>query len=388
MSESSQAFWFRHRDGYSVIAFPKELGTAHMGDIRDAAVKVIEQLAAVKTPSCVVDLTSLDYMGSSLVASIIRIWKSVKEKGGQMVVVAPNQQIVEVLQTTGLTKVWTVVETFELAVHSLGYSPEARVEKRERRILAFVGPAALVLGAITIAIRVLPHFAAIKQTATALVYGIMGLSVVASAISTFRESGWRRALSIIVFLIAAPLLGWFVWYEEVRIPIDDLTPPSEEFTLPLPPLKSTESGDETSVASDGEVSVEESSGDETSGDQAGNRATRPQDSATDNADTPDRPMLRLETAGQGTAEASSVTPDEAKTDPPEGDGSGIEPSKSGGQAPPAPAIDAPDKPASADMPPPQDNNASSSDTAPAAPQSDLTVDGSSPGAGTPVESVD
>lgn len=218
MSESKQAFWCHHRDGYSVIAFPTELATAHMADVREAGVRVVEQLSTVKDPACLVDLTALEYMGSSLVASIVRIWKAVREKNGRMVVVASNDKIVDVLRATGLTKVWVVVSTFEAGVHALGFSQEAKVEQRERRLLAWVGPVGLVGGAVAVAIRMIPQLSAVVHPVNWLVYTMIGLAGVASGISTFREAGWRRILSILVFLFSLPLLGLFIWFAEIRIP--------------------------------------------------------------------------------------------------------------------------------------------------------------------------
>lgn len=309
LSESKQAFWCHHRDGYSVIAFPKELATAHMADVREAGVRVMEQLSTVKDPACLVDLTALEYMGSSLVASIVRIWKAVREKNGRMVVVASNDRIADVLRATGLTKVWVVVSTFEAGVHALGFSPEAKVEQRERRLLAWVGPIGLVGGAIAVAIRMIPQLSAVVHPVNWLVYTMIGLAGVASGISTFRETGWRRILSILVFLFSVPLMGLFVWFAEIRIP-----------PLPVGPR----------IVTDNAVVTPEDNG----------QATLP---SVDNPDEDkqDRPSLSV-TASGGTekaadAGATAETPPEASADPaesPSGDGN------SAREKPPAGAHDA------------------------------------------------
>ena len=317
MSDSHQAFWCHHRDGYSVIAFPKELATAHMAEVREAGVKVIDQLSAVKAPACLVDLTALDYMGSSLVASIVRIWKAVKDKDGRMVVVASNERITEVLKATGLTKVWTVVSTFESGVHALGYSPEAKVEKRERRLLAFVGPVSLVGGMVAVAIRMLPRLASIKQPPDWMVYTIIGLAAVASGIYTFRETGIRRALSILGLLLSIPLLALFIWHAEIRIPLpktESVSGGNTVIALPLDGVTKESTGNEESPTDDGDSSIDDADQKEKGarslslgamrGGQEGDSAAA---SAVDESPTGEKAPASPPPAKSGNSEASTET---------------------------------------------------------------------------------
>ncbi len=211
------AFWCTHRDGYSVIAFPAELSMAHMEEVREAGLKIIEQLATVKNPACIVDLSALDYMGSSLVASIVRIWKTVKAQDGKMVVVASNEKIRDVLKATGLAKVWTIVNTFEAGVHSLGYSPEAKVEKRESRMLTFVGPIALIGAGVAVAAKLLPKHIPLGIPPEWMIHTLGGLAFLASLISSFREQRLKRILSIAVFLMSIGLLGTYIWMSTSQV---------------------------------------------------------------------------------------------------------------------------------------------------------------------------
>lgn len=249
MSGSPLAFWCQHRDGYSVISFPAELSTAHMAEVRDAGLQIIDQLSSVKSPACLVDLTALDYMGSSLVASIVRIWKAVKAQDGRMVVVASNERIVDVLKATGLTKVWTIVDTFESGVHALGFSPEARLEKRERRLLTFAGPLALVGGCLAVAVRIVPRMQSLGTPPDWMIYTLCGLSCLASGISLFRERRWRLVLCVFGLLLGVLLTGFYVWYAEIRVPPVAEPPSGGVVIVPEPDEpESTEEGEDSNQA--------------------------------------------------------------------------------------------------------------------------------------------
>ncbi len=220
LSAAKQAFWCTHRDGYSVVAFPAELSRADMSDIRDAGVKVQEHLSQKKCAACVVDLSALDYIGSSMVALIVKIWKLVKAQGGRVVVVAPRPNIRDVLRIAGLTKVWTITDTFEAAVHSLGCSTEAKVEKRERRLLTFVGPLALIGAAVCVAGVVAPDKVPIGKPQEWMIHTLGGLSLLASLVCVFRDTGWRRVFSAIGLVLSICLAVFWFWHQEFRTPED------------------------------------------------------------------------------------------------------------------------------------------------------------------------
>ncbi len=200
-----------HLDGYSVVTFPKEICKASLAEIRDTGEQVVRELAYQKAPQCLVDLTALDYMGSSMVASIVRIWKAIEANQGRMVVAVSSIGVREVLRVTGLSRVWTIKTSYDTALHELGFSSQAKVVKRELRLLAFVGPATLLVGGIAAALSRIPELAALSQPPDWIAYALISVAVITSGISIFREHSWRRWLSVFVFLVAAALLGWLIW---------------------------------------------------------------------------------------------------------------------------------------------------------------------------------
>jgi anti-anti-sigma factor len=255
LTDSNQSYVSTSKDGYAVVSFPKELARSHLGDIREAGERIIEELSAKKFQYCLIDLSQLDFIGSSLVASIVRIWKAISERDGQMVVVATNPGTREVLKVTGLNKVWTIAPTMEAGIHALGFSKEAKVVKRERRVLVMVGLISLILAVAVVAVRILPQFSEWPHPADPLVYAILGLALATSGISIFREKGWRFGLTITVFALTLPLLGFFVWHNEYRKPpvpmmVDPdgmpVDPDSDMDGLPPLPQGGSDSPDSTS----------------------------------------------------------------------------------------------------------------------------------------------
>ncbi|QDT33664.1 STAS domain protein [Thalassoglobus polymorphus] len=89
-------------------------------DIQKLGDEVTREAQQRKCPTCLIDLSSLDYMGSSLVALLVRIWKDVKEKKGEMVVVAHHPLIRETIVLAGLDKLWAVYTDIDGAYQKIG----------------------------------------------------------------------------------------------------------------------------------------------------------------------------------------------------------------------------------------------------------------------------
>jgi anti-anti-sigma factor len=204
MADSRLFFSLRNSDGYSVIAFPSELSTAHMAEVREAGDRIVNELNAARCPACLVDLTALNYMGSALVASVVRIWKTVKAQDGRMVVVVSNPQVTEVLKVAKLTKVWTIAHTFEAGVHLLGYSEKAKTVRRQGQVLTFLAPLLLLVALYGMGSQASDKLGAIYRMPTGLVYGLASAAFLAGLISWIREAdrSWRRPASVTVAVLS------------------------------------------------------------------------------------------------------------------------------------------------------------------------------------------
>ncbi|WP_417849091.1 STAS domain-containing protein [Thalassoglobus sp.] len=89
-------------------------------DIQKLGDEVTRETQQQKCPTCLMDLSSLDYMGSSLVALLVRIWKDVKERKGEMVIVAQHPLIRETIVLAGLDKLWAVYGDIDAAYQAIG----------------------------------------------------------------------------------------------------------------------------------------------------------------------------------------------------------------------------------------------------------------------------
>lgn len=123
MTSSNQPYYFEQGNGYSVITLTPQLNDAQWSDIEKVGSDLLDQLKNQKSNAFIVDLSSLSYMGSAMVALIVRLWKSVKDEKGRMVVVNREKLVYEVLELAGLHKIWTIVETREEAIRKLGFRP-------------------------------------------------------------------------------------------------------------------------------------------------------------------------------------------------------------------------------------------------------------------------
>jgi anti-sigma B factor antagonist len=98
-------------DGKVIVALRGEL------DIADAA-SVAAALAAVAVsqPEIIVDLSFLEFIDSSGVAALARGRKLARHAGGDLLLAAPQQQVLRVLAVTRLIEVFSVHASVDEAV--------------------------------------------------------------------------------------------------------------------------------------------------------------------------------------------------------------------------------------------------------------------------------
>jgi anti-anti-sigma factor len=96
------------------------MGSAAWGDIDRVGNELIASVNGQSSPAWLIDLSRLEYMGSALVALVVRVWKAVQNGGGKVVVVCGGGMPQEVLRLAGLDKVWTIVSTYEDGLRKLG----------------------------------------------------------------------------------------------------------------------------------------------------------------------------------------------------------------------------------------------------------------------------
>lgn len=119
MTSTTPCELISQKDYVTVVLRPPVLQSSWT-DIEEFSTGVRADLEGRNAPACIIDLSTLTYMGSSIVALIVRIWKVVQARGGKMVVVCSHPTVKEVIHLAALDTVWPLVEDLRAAEKKLG----------------------------------------------------------------------------------------------------------------------------------------------------------------------------------------------------------------------------------------------------------------------------
>jgi anti-anti-sigma factor len=190
-------------DRYSVLAFTPQLSEGDWGDIDHVAAELLQKLEGMRGPALLVDLSQLSYMGSSQVALVLRMWKVVKAREGRLAVYVTHPLVLEVLKIAGLQSLWTISESREEALQSLGVAQSG------------VGPSSfvgLVLGLLGLAgaigglvVALYGQITLTPETVMIVRYASAGLAAVGGLWSIASGKGTARILGVLILLAAVGL---------------------------------------------------------------------------------------------------------------------------------------------------------------------------------------
>jgi anti-anti-sigma factor len=210
VATSEPPYRFEQFDGYAVITFYPQLNDSQWADIERVGSELLERLKSYEPPKFTVDLSNLNYMGSAMVALIVRLWKSVKDrKKGRMVIINQHDMIFEVLKLAGLHKVWTIVRTRDEGVRELGVSGGRGVgavgPAGEGNVLFTIAGIVAIAGAAAGLALLLSRSGILSARAAQLVVVLFAaVGLIAGMLSALKDSGWRQKLGIGV--VAASVL--------------------------------------------------------------------------------------------------------------------------------------------------------------------------------------
>jgi anti-sigma B factor antagonist len=112
----------RECDGQVIVALRGVL------DVADAAsVAVALTAAAARQRDIIIDLAGLQFIDSSGVAALVRGRRQARHAGRELLLAAPQQQVLRVLTLTRLIDVFPVYASLAEAVDSAGHSPRVVV---------------------------------------------------------------------------------------------------------------------------------------------------------------------------------------------------------------------------------------------------------------------
>jgi anti-anti-sigma factor len=193
---------------HAILRLEPQIGNAAWGDIDRVGAELIDRVNTKRAGAWLIDLSGLEYMGSALVALVVRVWKAVQAVGGRVVVVCGDGMPQEVLKLAGLDKVWTITTTYEDGLKQLGIDPARPVQRSGFPGLTLF--ALLCAGGAGAALVVLWKGLNVnRDLTTAGLYGGAGISIALAAVAALKEKSWRRALAGLVLIggIAVAALG-------------------------------------------------------------------------------------------------------------------------------------------------------------------------------------
>jgi anti-anti-sigma factor len=108
----------RHGD-VTVFVFAPPLDNIDAALVEDVADLLLGCLRGRGTPLVIFDLAALDYFGSSFIGLLLRCWKQITAKGGQVVLCCVSTRARDLLHITSLDMVWAMFETRREAIAAL-----------------------------------------------------------------------------------------------------------------------------------------------------------------------------------------------------------------------------------------------------------------------------
>lgn len=217
MTPATEGYRLEVARSHAVLRLEPSMGNAAWGDIDRVGREVLASVDGQKKPAWLIDLSGLEYMGSALVALVVRVWKAVQAAGGKSVVVCGQGMPQEVLRLAGLDKVWTITPTYEEGLKRLGISaasasPTPTAEQPAVPGFPLLGVFALI-GAVVAAgvlAALLTNQPIQRDAVVAGLFGGGGVAAVLGLISLIRERSWGRIVGLLSALagIAVAIFGY------------------------------------------------------------------------------------------------------------------------------------------------------------------------------------
>ena len=201
----STAFEFDASRHFASVALDNSLGESKWEVIEKAGNDLKAKIAELDRAIVLMDLSKLEFMGSSVVALIVKIWKDIESRQGSMVVVSPNDMTMEVLEISGLTKLWPVVKSRDEAEDILSQPPYvAPTSTYLRTMLGWIAAAGAV-GFVVVLKKELDMFDA--QTAQQGTYVCGGLAALIGLNEVAKQREVWRLLGVLLLLVAGGMIA-------------------------------------------------------------------------------------------------------------------------------------------------------------------------------------
>ena len=103
-------------DGVVTFHLGKSYDALHSNELQRLEAAIAEQVNASACPRLVFDFSETTYVSSSFVEAVMRGWKKLQEKNGQMALCCLNNNCATVLKVCRLDRIWNILPTHDEAV--------------------------------------------------------------------------------------------------------------------------------------------------------------------------------------------------------------------------------------------------------------------------------
>lgn len=201
MTSSESGYQLEAADQYTVVTLAAQLSNEQWGEIHEVGNQLVKRLNELKTKHLLVDLSAMEYIGSSTVALVVRLWKTVQEQEGALAVISKHPVVVEVLQISGLSKVWTIVDTRDDALTELGITQTSGLG-----VLVYLELLAVAAAVVGLVIQFNSGWPVAREVMLGLLFGGAGLAMLLGLVNTLCGTGIGRMVSLLA-LLASLVVG-------------------------------------------------------------------------------------------------------------------------------------------------------------------------------------
>ena len=97
----------------------------HLGSLNEPEISLetqdlLDLLNQSASANLVIDLANGDYLGTSMLGAMVKLWKRVSQRGGRLALCNVSESVVQVLRVTKLQTVWPIYASREQALTAVG----------------------------------------------------------------------------------------------------------------------------------------------------------------------------------------------------------------------------------------------------------------------------
>ena len=176
---------FDEKDDFVQINIGDAFAKGQWQNLEPILQDLVDQLLKCRSRDVLLNLSALSFTRSAVVTAILRIWKGIIASGGRFVVLAPSDETRRILSVAGLNQHLSITENTGDALHALGVSRNARLLRRETKLLQWISPAAAAAAVISLLALML------SQSSTGFQRSILFVLVVSAVMAS--GGGWLTA---------------------------------------------------------------------------------------------------------------------------------------------------------------------------------------------------